>query len=65
MKIIITGNPKQIPSRCGRLRTVPKFGPEAIIMILFGPGVIAAVNANKKMGRTSSISAYQSLEPVW
>ncbi|GIU07396.1 hypothetical protein TUM4261_12370 [Shewanella sp. c952] len=51
----MAGNPKQIPNRCGKLRLMPKFTPDDINIILFGPGVIPDENANSAMVKMSSI----------
>jgi hypothetical protein len=52
----IIGKPKQIPSRWGRLFLIPKLTPDAIIIILLGPGVILAVAANNSTARYNSIA---------
>ena len=52
--IIITMNPTEMPTICGRLRRKPKLAPDAINIRLFGPGVAELTKAKRtSAGRTS------------
>ena len=50
-EITMTGKPKQIPKTWGILCLIPKLTPDAIIIILFGPGVILAVAVNNSIAK--------------
>jgi hypothetical protein len=46
--------PIAIPSICGMERLKPKFTPEAVSMMLFGPGVMEVTNAKEISDRSVS-----------
>tara|TARA_Y100001980_G_C14418786_1_gene210362 strand:- start:328 stop:570 length:243 start_codon:yes stop_codon:yes gene_type:complete len=48
-------NPIFIPTICGMVFWKPKFVPEAINIILFGPGVIEETNAKIKSAKIISM----------
>ena len=48
-------NPILIPSMWGKVLRKPKLVPEAISIILFGPGVIEATNAKIKSAKITSM----------
>ena len=39
---------------CGRVARRPKFAPDAMSMVLFGPGVIEAAKVNRQSAANSS-----------
>jgi hypothetical protein len=47
--------PKTMPAICGKVRITPKFAPEAVNMMLFGPGVTEVIKANEAIAMSSSI----------
>src|SRR5580658_4591504 len=50
----ISANPPQTPARCGSVRRTPKFTPDAISIMLLGPGVAPATMQNRiSASRTS------------
>ena len=49
-------NPVVIPKICGKVRFRPKLAPEAASIRLFGPGVNAAMVANRLNPRIEAIS---------
>ena len=51
----MTGNPRLIPNMCLSDRRYPKFVPEAITMIVLGPGVMVVETANESTGAMNSI----------
>src|SRR3546814_14849910 len=46
--MIISVKPMPTPSACGTVRRRPKLAPDAISIILFGPGVIEVANATDR-----------------
>ena len=48
MKPVVT------PTMCGRLARRPKFAPDAMSIVLLGPGVIEAAKANRQRAVNSS-----------
>ena len=47
--------PTVMPAICGIVRAKPKFTPDAVTMMLFGPGVNAVTKTNKvSASKTSS-----------
>ena len=51
----IRGKPKEMPSKCGILRFIPKLTPDVMIIILFGPDVIDADNANNQIANKTPL----------
>jgi hypothetical protein len=51
LKIISVVNPNQIPVKWGTVLLYPKLAPEAVTIILFGPGVILIENVKIIIGR--------------
>src|SRR5712691_11797709 len=50
----ISPKPMETPSMCGSVRAKPKFSPELISMMLFGPGVNSITTAKRRKAARSS-----------
>jgi hypothetical protein len=46
-----------MPNMCGMVRAKPKFTPEAVSMMLLGPGVIEVTKANDTSARNASMGS--------